>query len=542
MPTPPSRGPSGWRQFHQPAGIHWDERHPDSAWLRDRARLPLPAIDLGSVLVLRGEYRPDREASGLEAALPTLAVRSTGGGRVALDAPRPGPWELRVTVPRGKSAELRLALGGVAFTNFLAWIGRLTGIASLQRFRAQRGNRQLRLIAIETENGETVFDFSRRDAPFSADLYRRHFRPAMNIVGFLTADLGVGESARCMVRAADAAGIDTALVALRLPCKNRHGDPTYEARLGESNPHPVNVLHVDPPATRDLVHHHGRAFFAGRHNVGYFAWELPEFPDAWTPYLDFYNEIWCPSEFTRRAIEQKSPVPVIRMPHAISFDRPAMPQAELRARFGLPTGPFLFLVLFDFHSYAVRKNPAAALAAFRESGLGPPEAGLVVKVQNAAGSPADFRELQAAIADLPGATIIDRTLSRAETYGLQSACDCLVSLHRSEGFGLVVAECMYLGKPVISTNWSATAEFVAPENGCPVDFELVTLERSHGPYSRGGTWAQPSVGHAAEWMRRLAADRALSARLGAAARSSIETRFSPAAIGALYRRRLENIA
>jgi len=542
MPSSPSRQSSGWRQFHQPAGIYWDEGHPDSAWMRDRARLLLPPIDLGPVLVLRGDLRPDPDARGLEAALPSLSVRATGGGSASLTAPKAGAWELRVTVPRGRASTLHLALGGVAFTNFLAWIGRLTGIASLQRFRNQRGNRQLRLTTIVTESGDTVFDFSRRDAPFSAELYRRHFRPGMNIVGFLTADLGVGESARCMVRAADAAGIDTALVALRLPCKNRTGDPTYESRLQEANPHPVNVIHVDPPGTRDLIHHHGRAFFSGHRNIGYFAWELPEFPDAWTPYLDFYDEIWCPSEFTRRAIEPKSPVPVIHMPHAIAFDRPADPPRTLRSRFGLPADPFLFLVLFDFHSYAARKNPAAVLAAFRESGLAPPQAGLVVKVQNATGSPAEFRELQASVADLPGTTIIDRTLSRAEIYELEAACDCGVSLHRSEGFGLVVAECMFLGKPVITTNWSATAEYVTPENGCPVAFELVTLDRSHGPYSRGGTWAEASVKHAAEWMRKLAGDRSLAGRLGTTARATIESRFSPAAVGAQYRRRLENIA
>jgi glycosyltransferase involved in cell wall biosynthesis len=117
-----------------------------------------------------------------------------------------------------------------------------------------------------------------------------------------------------------------------------------------------------------------------------------------------------------------------------------------------------------------------------------------------------------------------------------------VSLHRSEGFGLAVAEAMYLGKPVISTDWSATSEFVNASNGCPVRAPLVTLERNHGPYAKGSTWADPDPAHAAEPMRRLFADPALCARLGAAARATIESRFSPAAIGTRYRRRLEVIA
>jgi glycosyltransferase involved in cell wall biosynthesis len=117
-----------------------------------------------------------------------------------------------------------------------------------------------------------------------------------------------------------------------------------------------------------------------------------------------------------------------------------------------------------------------------------------------------------------------------------------VSLHRAEGFGLAVAECMYLGKPVISTNWSATAEYLTADNGCPVDYKILTLDRNHGPYMKGSFWADPDVEHAAMWMRKLFSDRTFAEQIGAAARATIEDRFSPAAIGARYRRRLEAIA
>jgi glycosyltransferase involved in cell wall biosynthesis len=437
---------------------------------------------------------------------------------------------------------LAFALTGAGFTNFLAWLGRTTGLGPWQRFRAQNKNRQLRIGTIATTDGETIFDFSLRDAPYSPEYARRHAKLGLNIAGFLTADLGVGESARCMVRAADAAGIPTALVPLKLNCKNRLGDQTFAARLQDDNPHDVNVLHLDPPASRDLDHHHGKSFRAGKYNIAYFAWELPEFPDAWVPSLDFYDEVWCPSDFTSAAIALKSPLPVLTMPHAIGFAAPEGSPAALRARFRLPPEKFLFLTLFDLNSYSARKNPRAAIAAFRQSGLAEAGAALVLKVQNVAGNEADFAALQASVRDLPGTVLITETLSRAEIYALEAACDCFVSLHRSEGFGLAVAECMFLGKPVISTDWSATAEFVTRENGCPVKAPLVTLEQSHGPYAKGSTWADADPAHAADHMRRLFADRALAARLGAAARETVVARFAPAVIGARYRRRLESIA
>jgi glycosyltransferase involved in cell wall biosynthesis len=345
-----------------------------------------------------------------------------------------------------------------------------------------------------------------------------------------------------MVRAADAAQIPATAVPLKLPCKARMADNSFSPFFQETNPHAVNVFHLDAPASADIDANHGRAFRAGKYNVGYWAWELPEFPDAWIPYFEFMHEIWCPSDFVRTAIADKSPLPAVTMPHAISFRRPVESTEQLRSRFGLPADTFLFLFLYDLNSYSERKNPRAALAAFRESGLAARGAGLVIKVHGVTGNEGDLAALQADISGLQGVTLISEALSRADLYALEAACDCFVSLHRSEGFGLAVAECMYLGKPVIATDWSATAEYLNSENGCPVRNTLVRLERSHGPYSKGQLWAEPDIAHAAEWMCRLHADRALAARLGAAARITIEERFSPEAIGARYRRRLEAIA
>lgn len=539
--TPPVAGAYS-RRFSHYAGLFFDEFDTSSAWLREQATVRLPALGDVHSIIVHGEFKPHPAVRGVEVDAPSLHIGANSGATASIRPAAAGPWELRLPVPTDGAIELTFRLGAVGLTNTLAWLGRVTGLGSLQRFRAQNKNRQLRIRSITADGGEIIFDFSQRDAPYSAAFARRHAKLGMNIVGFLTADLGVGESARCMVRAADAAGIPAALVPLKLNCKNRLGDQTYAARLQEPNPHDVNVVHIDPPAARDIDHHHGAAFRAGKYNIGYFAWELPEFPDAWTPSFGYFDEIWCPSHFTTAAIALKSPVPVLTMPHAISFAPPTESVAELRRRFALPIDGFLFLTLFDLNSYAARKNPRAVIDAFRRSGLAGHGAALVLKVQNVAGNEADFAALQQSVADLPGTVLLTETLSRADIYALEAACDCFVSLHRSEGFGLAIAEAMFLGKPVIATDWSATAEYVTPDNGCPVRSRLITLEQNHGPYAKGATWADPDVDHAAEYMRSLFADRALAATLGAHARETIETRFSPTVIGARYRRRLECIA
>lgn len=539
--TPPVGGAYS-RRFSRYAGLFFDDFDPASAWIRETAAIELPPLGDVQELKITGEFRAHPQAHGVEAGAPALDVFVDGRPAGTIAPTQPGPWALRLPVPGDRPVALSFRLRHVSLTNSLAWLGRVTGFGPWQRFRAQNKNRQLRIAAIATGAGETIFDFSRRDAPYSAAFARRHAKLGLNIVGFLTADLGVGESARCMVRAADAAGLATALVPLALNCKNRLGDQTYAGRLQETNPHDVNVIHVDPPASRDIDHHHGAGFRAGKYNVGYFAWELPEFPDAWTPSFDFYDEIWCPSDFTTAAVALQSPVPVVTMPHAIAFARPAESLAQLRTRIRLPLGQFLFLTLFDLNSYSARKNPRATIDAFRRSGLAGRGAALILKVQNVAGNEADFAALQQSVRDLPDTVLLTETLPRADIYALEAACDAFVSLHRSEGFGLAVAEAMYLGKPVVTTDWSATAEYVTADNGCPVRARLVTLEQNHGPYAKGSTWADPDVDHAAELMRALFNDRILAARLGEQARATIETRFAPAVIGARYRRRLECIA
>lgn len=522
-------------------GLFPDETTPDSFWLRETASIELPPLTAAQEIVVTGEVRaPDPHDSTSTGDIGLVV--SCDGAEVFRAARLPvGPFTVRLRAPISRSGEahrLGFALLGVGFGNFLAWLGRVSRFGPLQPWRRQARNRRLRIARIEAD-GETMFDFANRASPWNVTFARRFLRLGFNLMGFLRADLGIGESARCMARAADAAAIQTALVDLRLPCKNPLGDDTFASRLQKDLPHRVTVVHVDAPAMRDLEHHHGADLRQNRHTIGYWAWELPEFPDAWIQYSGFCDEVWAPSHFAAAAIAEKIPVPVLTMPHAISFARPV---GDFRAKFGLPRDAFLFLFLYDLNSYSERKNPAAVLEAFRRSGLAGHGAALVIKVHNAAGNPDDFARLQRAAAELPGTTLINATLSRTEIYELESACDCFVSLHRSEGFGFAVAEAMFLGKPVISTDWSATAEFVHTGNGCPVRARLVQLERSHGPYAKGQIWADPDIDHAVEWMVRLHADRALAARLGEAARQTIEERFSPAVIGARYRRRLEAIA
>ena len=524
------------------------EVNADTLWLRDCARVRLPAGTPIRNFYVNGFVLP-ATLDHAEATGP-LGLRLTINGRQSVDFfPLPEDhFNCGIAEPlvfSNQPTEVEITLLGVERSNTLAWLGRLTAKWPLPRrwrqrleaYRLQRLNQRLRLSQIIGDD-EPIYDF-KHATPLA--LARRWRTPptGVNLVGWFRATLGVGESARCMAQACDAAALPAALIDLRLNCLNPPSVDTFAARLQNANPHPVNIFHVDPPASEEIDHHHGANFRKDKYNIAYWAWELPEFPDHWVKQAAHFHEIWCPSAFVRDAIAAKVSRSVHVMPHAISFPAPA---ANGRERFKLPTDRFLFLFAYDLNSYQERKNPLAVVAAYRRAFPDERGVGLVIKTQNPERNTEAYARLQAALTGLQHAQIITEALPSADVHLLQAACDAFVSLHRAEGFGLSVAECMYLGKPVISTDWSATAEFVNAHNGCPVKCTLVKLTETHGPYQQGQIWAEPNVEHAAEWMQRLVNEPSLVQTLGQQAAADIRERFAPAVIGASYRRRLEAFA
>jgi glycosyltransferase involved in cell wall biosynthesis len=123
-------------------------------------------------------------------------------------------------------------------------------------------------------------------------------------------------------------------------------------------------------------------------------------------------------------------------------------------------------------------------------------------------------------------------LPPADMSGLMAAVDIVLSLHRSEGFGLVPAEAMQLGKPVVATGWSGNMDFMNAGNSAPVAYTMVPVQDPYdGAFvADGQLWAEADVDDAANWLRRLAADPELRRRMGDAARADIAKQLSPQSV------------
>jgi len=361
----------------------------------------------------------------------------------------------------------------------------------------------------------------------------------VNIAGFVKGELGIGEGVRATIRAIETTDIPYVINNI-ISTPHRNSDVTYQEKFSQENPYPINILQVNAHEVKTFMKRGAiEKYFPHRYNIGFWAWELPKFPPEWMPAFKPFNEIWTYSNYCVESIAKVSSVPVIKMMPSIHLPIPTLGREALN----LPQDKFIFLFIFDFFSNIERKNPIATVRAFKEAfGENNPDVLLVIKCSNSQRFPGDRARLIEAIANSPSIKLIDGYLSKEKINALLYNCDCYVSLHRAEGFGLTMSEAMYYGKPVIATGYSSNIEFMNLGNSFLVDYETVEIAGNYGPYKKGDIWANPSSEHCAQLMQYVFNNYQKAQQVGARAAREIRSLLSPAARGQEIKKRLEYIA
>lgn len=272
--------------------------------------------------------------------------------------------------------------------------------------------------------------------------------------------------------------------------------------------------------------------------MGVWLWELPVFPQEWNFALELFDEIWAPSNFTVESIAAVSPVPVLKIGTSLQLPLPKLDRETL----GLPKDKFIFLFMFDFGSSFERKNPLATIEAFKQAfSQSNQEVALVLKFYNSDHFPHKRDRLKAMTEGWPSIHLIDKHLTKQEVHSLIKNCDCYVSLHRAEGFGLTQAEAMFYGKPLIATAYSSTMEFTNVANSFLVKYDLIETEENYGPYPKGSIWAEPDVDHASSLMGYVFENQHQANQVGAKAARDIREILDAKSIGGKIKSRLEYI-
>jgi len=302
---------------------------------------------------------------------------------------------------------------------------------------------------------------------------------------------------------------------------------------------PVTIVNVSPQTYfRDVYERSGLLRQSGVYRIAYWLWELDDIPTEWIELAPLVDEIWAPTRFVAEAFRRRMPTPVYEISLPVYIGEI---ERLNRSDFGIPADNYVFLFMFDMCSEMIRKNPLAVIRAFRCAFPNPRDVTLIIKVSRGSDDAAGLADLRETSAG-SGILVIDRLLSHSQTLGLSEMCDCFVSLHRSEGFGLSLAEAMMMGKPVIATNYSGNLAFMHPRNSLLVDYTLKEIAQDNRVYRKGNHWADPSVEQAASYMRWCYAHRAEAAALGSIGQAEVEKNLSVETAGQRMLDRLSDCA
>ena len=384
---------------------------------------------------------------------------------------------------------------------------------------------------------QLLFDVSRVVAPVP-DAHPHGGFP-LGIAGLFSTASGVGEGARLAYAALEAAGHTPSAFDLSAAFGQVEFSAAAERRaLGVG--YGSLIVHHNGPFMPHALWALGRARVRGRRIIGYWAWELPRLPADWQPSFRYVHEIWAPSRFTRDAIAAATDKPVHVVPHPLP---PMAVTPNMRGRLGLPGDAVIVLNVVHLGSAFARKNPLAAIAAFRRAFGDRSDRVLVIKLIAGGATQWAERALNEAIQGAHNIRLVEGMLPEADMAGLMAASDIVLSLHHSEGFGLVPAQAMQLGKPVIATAWSGNLEFMNARNSALISYSLVPVHDPEGTFDGDGQmWAEANVEEAATWLQRLADDAALRASLGAAAAQDVAAQLSPKAFAAKVAQLIEATA
>jgi glycosyltransferase involved in cell wall biosynthesis len=311
-------------------------------------------------------------------------------------------------------------------------------------------------------------------------------------------------------------------------------------RYDKVHAYDVNIILVATEQMPKVLRSVDARLLTNSYNVLQTFWELPKAPEAWRPILRSVDEIWAPSAFVANAFRPIFSGPIILMPPVVNVGEAP---SYGRDHFGMAPKRFYFMFSFDYYSIPYRKNPIGALEAFQRAFPKNDEnVGLIIK---SIGNLDRYSEVTAALRQAAAKdsriVVIEKNLSRAEIVGLICACDAYISLHRSEGFGMGIAEAMNFGRIVIATDYSGSTDFLTQQTGFPIQFSLRPVAVHEYPWSDKQFWAEPDISSAAATMQMILKSPDNARERANAGQKFVQQKYSTIPVGEVMRTRISHL-
>lgn len=348
----------------------------------------------------------------------------------------------------------------------------------------------------------------------------------VTVAGLMRSTTGIGEGARLCLAALKELNIQASSIDFseRLNLADMPGTTAPPPPPWTASGSGSMIVHINAPYLPLALLAMGRAATKHKRMIGYWSWELPRIPDSWRVGFPFVHEIWVPSRFTATAVSAQVDVPVHIVPHPM-LPMPAQ-ASDWRQKLGIGPDELTVATIFHMGSSFARKNPLGAVEAFQRAFGRDRKAHLVLKMNDGSVAPELRATLLEAIGGSPNIHVIEQKLTDQEMTDLLHSVDVLLSMHRTEGFGLPLARAMQLGKLVIATGWSGNLDFMNRDNSMLIDYSLVPARDPQQTYDyQDMDWADPSIEHAATCLRLAADQPALRRALGAQAANDIARQF-----------------
>ncbi len=362
----------------------------------------------------------------------------------------------------------------------------------------------------------------------------------INVIGYIDGEFGLGEAVRSLIKAIQNANIPVALINFDLKTNHNHNDITF-TNFSANAPYDINLVLIGFGEINHLLTHLTKAeLLRNKYNIYFLNWESEYFPSEFVPNISFFDEIWTASQYCKDVISKYVRVPVYVIPYPI--DVPLLDAKDDVVCNFYDKSSFNFCFIFDYNSTLERKNPLNLIEAFQKAfGKEDLSVRLTIKASLSTRFSKEKQLLSDKIGDSKNIKIVEKIFRKDTLNHIINNCDSYISMHRSEGFGLTMAEAMYFSKPVIATGYSGNTEFMKADNSFLVDYEMCQVDSNIINYDINTIWSNPSVDHAAELLKKVRANSVEVQEIAKKAGEFILNNFSVSRIGLLIENRIKII-